>query len=737
MVQLDPSCLWALVPTRRGRLAFGLKDMVVSVVCAILLYAGSGWGGGLLVAAEPKRDRGKDDTAENGYHFGTVGNPLAPGLMALVKQEMRDGLATRRQQSNFQRFVSYTAMKLDTTAGPMSPSEVTGNCRLRWFDYLMRHPLEAPIEAEKFTRHLHAHLMGGPSGLDRALILARSRMDCGVREARSFAKVTSTEQALDVLEQVLTSAQSAYAAALAPLTTSELAELNQYLYPIFVGNNTNGHTLVDRGMGRRLCDLMEKMDQRAWFNAADALIPLTDPELLQQFKAIASEETVPVKGVSGKVVKRIVTSAGTILVGGKDNNIYDLDQLENVAAVVDLGGNDVYREGVASLARPVLVVIDLGGDDRYEGSRPGIQGGAVLGISMLVDLEGRDTYRAQDVAQGSALCGVGILLDFEGADYYAGIRRVQGHALGGIGLLLDRAGNDSYRAAMWAQGFGGPLGFGLLDDLDGKDHYFAGGLYFDSYPETPGYEGWSQGVGSGLRQVANGGIGVILDGGGDDVYEYDYMSHGGGYWLGVGFARDFGGNDRRYGGTRVMYNGAPRGEPEFQRFSCGFGCHYAPGFCFDDAGDDTYGGTIMCLGFGWDDSLGGLFDFGGNDRYEATGGGNQGSGAQASIGILFDYMGNDVYLGYSQGYAAPDISYHPLPQCGGNFSFLIDYGGNDTYGCGAENNTYNVRGAESGFLIDRPLPEESAAKDAARSKKNPAPQAAADSSRAAALGNDN
>ena len=141
----------------------------------------------------------------------------------------------------------------------------------------------------------------------------------------------------------------------------------------------------------------------------------------------------------------------------------------------------------------------------------------------------------------------------------------------------------------------------------------------------------------------------------------------------------------------------------FQRFGCGFGCHYALGFCFDDEGDDTYGGTIMCLGFAWDLSVGVLCDLGGNDHYEATGGGTQGQGAQASMGILFDYNGNDIYEGAGQGYANPGISYHPLPQCGGNFSFLIDYGGKDSYGCGAQNNTENVRGASGGFLIDRPL----------------------------------
>jgi hypothetical protein len=510
------------------------------------------------------------------------------------------------------------------------------------------------------------------------------------------------------------------------LSRTEIGELARNLYPVFVGNNVHGHTLDDRNTGRRLCDLMEKMDRRALFSAADALVPLTDPELLKQLKAIPDEGDASVEGVTGRVLRKLVTPSGTIVIGGQEKNTYDLEKMQDVSVVVDLGGDDVYREGTVWLERPVLIVLDLGGNDRYEGSKPGIQGGAVLGVSMLVDLEGNDTYRAKDVAHGSALCGVGILVDFDGNDWYGGLRRLQGHALGGLGILLDRAGDDKYHAAMWAQGFGAPLGFGVLDDLEGEDHYYVGGLYPDSYPETPGYEGWGQGIGAGLRQAGNGGIGVILDGGGNDVYEYDYISHGGGYWLGIGFARDFGGNDRRYGGTRKAYGGGPRGEPEFQRFACGFACHYAFGCCFDDDGDDTYGGTIMGLGFAWDDAVGVLCDFAGSDRYEATGGSTQGSGAQAGLGVLFDYRGNDVYLGYSQGYAAPDISYHPLPQCGGNFSFVIDYGGKDSYGCGAENNTYNRRGAEGGFLVDRPLPEEAAeeARQQAAAKADPAPQAA-------------
>jgi hypothetical protein len=123
---------------------------------------------------------------------------------------------------------------------------------------------------------------------------------------------------------------------------------------------------------------------------------------------------------------------------------------------------------------------------------------------------------------------------------------------------------------------------------------------------------------------------------------------------------------------------------------------------FDDLGDDTYDGTIMGLGFAWDCSVGVLCDFSGSDRYEAKGGGTQGNGAQAGLGILYDYDGDDVYLGSGQGNASSNISYHNLPGCGGNFSFVVDYGGEDTYGCRAQNSTYIQRGSSGGFLIDRP-----------------------------------
>jgi hypothetical protein len=640
-----------------------------------------------------------------------AGNPLAGGMVALVQQEMVAGFKERHIESEFAQFARYLGIKLDTTAGPYSTSEVTGNCRLSWYDHLLRNPLKAPAEAEQFTRELHEALSDEPGLLD-ALAIARVKMDLKRQPTLKRPSAGSPQEALTMVKEALSGAQAGYSDALSTLTRAEITELARNLFPTFVSQARNGHTLPDRGTGRRLCDLLTKMDRNGIYSAVEALAPLADPQSLEQLAQLPEEGSVTVPGATGALVQQITTPAGTIVIGGKGKNTYDLDKMVNVNVLIDLGGNDVYENGAVSLERPVLMVIDLAGNDAYQGTSPAIQGAALMGISMLLDRAGDDVYQAQDLAQGSALGGAGILIDYAGNDQYLGLRRVQGHALGGLGLLIDRSGSDRYHAAMWAQGFGAPAGFGVLEDTAGKDKYYAGGLYPDSYEETPGYEGWSQGVGAGLRQVANGGIGVILDGGDDDVYEYDYMAQGGGYWLGIGFARDFGGNDQRLGATQLAYNGGPRTETRFQRFSNGLGCHYTLGFCFDDYGNDSYDGTIMGLGFAWDASVGYLFDFEGNDRYLATGGAVQGNGAQAGLGVLFDYNGDDVYEGYNQAIASSSISYHNLPECGGNFSFVIDYGGNDKYGCGAQNNCYLTRGSSGGFLIDRPSRSEAATKAA-------------------------
>lgn len=676
---------------------FARIQMVAMCLSASVLLLGAA-----TPAADPQPGATIDPPARENPPF--VGCRLAPGKMTLVENEIRQSLDKRGMTAAFERFAQYAAAVLDRSAG-RTRSELSGNCRLSWFDGLLRDPLRAPAAAERFSRELHTEVvMAEPGWLDRLLVMAGEKLDLELAEPAEVPVPQSPEEAVELLKAAVEAAHAAQQRAIAPLSAAELKLLDNRLYTVLTGEVRFGHTLVSRQTGRQLLDLLElKMDRAAMLEAARALSPLANREFLEQLAQLEEgEERVTVEGATGTILRRVETAAGAIIIGGRGNNSYHLYKMPDVCAVIDLGGDDEYLEGTVSLRRPVLVLIDLGGDDTYIATQPGAQGGSILGVSMLLNTAGNNTYRARDVAQGSTLGGVGILVDYAGNDVYTGIRRVQGQAIAGVGFLIDRGGDDRYHAAMWAQGFGGPLGFGLLDDLDGDDHFYAGGLYRASYPETPGYEGWAQGVGSGLRAVANGGIGVLLAGGGDNVYEFDYFGHGGGYWLGVGIARDFAGNDQRLGATRLAFDGSPRTQRRFQRFGNGFACHYALGFLFDDEGDDVYGGDIMGTGFGWDMGVGVLADFAGNDRYEAAGQHTQGSGAQASIGILFDFEGDDVYLGRGQGYASPSITYHPMPRCGGNFGFVIDYGGNDQYGSGARNNAYTVRGSQGGFVIDRP-----------------------------------
>ena len=160
-------------------------------------------------------------------------------------------------------------------------------------------------------------------------------------------------------------------------------------------------------------------------------------------------------------------------------------------------------------------------------------------------------------------------------------------------------------------------------------------------------------MGGGIRQVADGGVGMLLNGGGHNVYEFDYLSHGGGYWCGLGFARDFGGDSNASSPARIFMAATAR--KPVQRFGCGWGCHYAQGFCFDDKGHSTFEGSIMGSGMGWDCSLGALCVFGGNNHFEAADSLVQGCGAQGSLGILYQYGDGSEFKGYGQGYALVEL----------------------------------------------------------------------------------
>ncbi len=557
----------------------------------------------------------------------------------------------------------------DNVAGKFQKS--SGKCRLQWIRRLVGEPVPAVAQAERFTRELF--VAAGINDLRLIVKQAANRLEAVEPEdPKSTARDLDVSDPLEILIRKTHAARQAIEQSFHSLSVSETEELR--------------HRLA-QDLEPQTVDLLERIDRRQLLRAAQELASLADPKYLEQLAKIRGHRLVK-------------TPDGSIMIGDRGHNEYRLDELAGVYAIVDTGGDDVYIEGTTTAERPVLVILDLAGNDVYRGEKAGIQGGAIMGASLLVDRSGNDTYTGGDVAQGSALAGAGLLIDESGQDTYHGDRRVQGQAIAGCGILIDRKGDDRYRAALLAQGVGGPLGFGILVDLEGTDHYFAGGKYTDPYDDTPGYAGWSQGVGVGIRGVAEGGIGVLLDGKGNDTYEADYFSYGGGYWYGAGFARDFDGDDLRWGATRENFDGSPRIEPRYLRWGIAYGCHYAAGFVFDDRGNDLYHGDWAAIAYGWDFALAALLDFSGNDRYISTGSGVAEAHNDA-VAILYDCGGDDTYSGKGLGLAEARSKYHASEKFCSSFAMLLDESGDDTYGDAYQNEEDSQRGWPGGFLIDR------------------------------------
>ncbi|MFC2172863.1 hypothetical protein ACFLU6_09560 [Acidobacteriota bacterium] len=334
---------------------------------------------------------------------------------------------------------------------------------------------------------------------------------------------------------------------------------------------------------------------------------------------------------------RIDTPLGRIELSGSQQNRYDLPS--GYLLIIDAGGNDTYITAASASPHtvPVSILIDMAGNDRYlsaDEHGPSF-GGAVLGYAFLVDLDGDDTYRGPYLSQGAGVLGAGCLLDVKGKDMYDSIGPAQGAGIFGLGCLVDLEGDDFYHCYSMAQGFGFTLGAGLLLDSDGNDRYVAEDkdIRFPSSQTDSHNSSLAQGCGFGLRadftdgHSLAGGVGTLVDLGGDDVYSCGVFGQGAGYWYGVGILADNAGNDRYEG---VWYTQAAA-------------AHFAVGILYDNEGDDSYKAEInMAQGAGHDYSLGFFIDKAGHDKYKAPnlslGGGNANG-----IGIFFDWRGNDIY----------------------------------------------------------------------------------------------
>ncbi len=365
--------------------------------------------------------------------------------------------------------------------------------------------------------------------------------------------------------------------------------------------------------------------------------------------------------------------AGKFAIGGWGPNEYNGKYL----FIIDFGGDDIYRMNHVDDNQ---VIFDIKGNDTYIGLDDYCLGAGFFNLGLLYDGAGDDIYRAKNFSLGSGLFGTGILIDKGGHDSYQGDTHTLGAGTWGIGLLFDHAGNDFYNCALFGQAYAGPVGFGSVIDLNGNDNYFAGGKYKDFLRYEDHFLSLSQGFSFGVRPRMSGGVAILIDSKGNDIYTSDIFGQAASYWYGLGAIYDASGNDKYL---------------SFQ-YAQGNGTHLSLGILMDKSGDDYYFAKGVSQGCGHDLAAGFLIDYDGNDTYQSFDL-SQAAGSANGIGMLIDYRGNDSYeikrTHNTQGYGNPRRDY-------GSIGLFMDLMGEDNYIGNGTNNRYWIIKSKWGIGMD-------------------------------------
>lgn len=408
-----------------------------------------------------------------------------------------------------------------------------------------------------------------------------------------------------------------------------------------------------------------------WFDMSGLIVVAEDLALATEW-SVQQLRTLKLSEIPAGLLINFRTSLGQVVITGVEDNLFDYR--ESPALIIDLGGNDTYfraAEGIFSTA----VSIDMNGDDRYEASQDAAVsfGAGLMGVGILWDDVGNDSYRGGDISEGAAKFGVGILVDWSGNDSYLSNLSSQAAAIAGIGILLDGAGNDRYFSYSYGQASAGPRSAALLLDLTGDDIYHLNDtdIRYPSSQDKAHNLSMGQGAGWGLRgdnldgvSVA-GGLGMLLDLNGQDRYLAGVFAQGVGYWSGGGILIDSAGSDTY---TAHWYSQAAA-------------AHHAVGILHDIAGDDSYSiGKRMGQGAGHDVSFALFLDEDGSDLYH-SGDLSLGASSAAGRGIFLDKSGDDRYQCRSKtsiGYFSP-VPNNDIRSAFGGYGLFFDYKGADRF----------------------------------------------------------
>ncbi len=408
----------------------------------------------------------------------------------------------------------------------------------------------------------------------------------------------------------------------------------------------------------RVLELLAKVDLAAIRTAGARLAEATE-RAIEALKLSTSEVDSQVYRVGGMPVA----------IFGRQN---DLHVETDCFLTIDLGGDDMYTGRHGAGVGYASVLIDLGGNDTYDGTDLNF-GAGVLGVGLAYDEGGNDVVRARSIALGAGLAGVGVFSKKGGDDHYRTETLTQGFGVFGIGLMIDESGRDDYDALLFAQGASRTNGVGWLIDKGGNDRYRAGGLILNSPLFANAHYSFAQGFSMGYREDTgglSGGIGLLTDHSGDDLYQGETYQQAASYWYALGTLFDADGNDT-YTGHHYCQSSAMHATAAYlfdlsgdDAYTVKVGAAHAIGHDYgvavllDRKGDDVYTSRDSTPGIGNANGLGLFIDGDGIDRYYGPPGKGNPARGTGSLGVFVDLNGTDDYrYGLADGQATSTESW--------------------------------------------------------------------------------
>ena len=469
------------------------------------------------------------------------------------------------------------------------------------FAPLLAHALDSPLLVVDALLDTHERAGTGNTTelLLKAVSLAYPNQETGVASIPGRVDVSILKGQLRPTVSAVVSAMAAtneeIAAALGALTLEERTELQGLL----LKRGADTDLKVRPPQVTRLKSLLAKVDLTRIRSAGIALVSAVD-EAIDQLKTIRDDVAGPTMATVAGVRIMILPRKGESV------DVTDAD------LVIALGGHNTFSGKIAAGVTRTGVLIDLGDDSSYF-TRDQSMGCGLLGVGYAYLGATRTSILSGDASVGAGIAGVGVAR-FDGVE--TRVRSgsmVQGFGYQGVGLCLDARADSYWRSASWAQGAARTGGIGWLVDRGGNDFYESTGIKTTSRTsKRSSSQGYSAGYGADVTEEP-GGIGLLSDLNGDDVYRAESDALGSADWRGLGSL-------------------------------------------FDRAGGDQYIASQLAVATAVHQSFGMLADAAGNDVSILGGGAGLGAAYADSVSVWLDRDGADrlVVGEVGPGYATSD-----------------------------------------------------------------------------------